>query len=140
MEVIFRWLYGATVTLVVVLSCCCSSPSKCEDFRTGQFIYLDHHRTTRVFRNDSIQVEVDLKSGVQIYNRVEWVSDCSFELTYSNILNSPEDTSLYMGEKIYVEIVEMEGDDFTVHARGVVIDHDIRMRKVGNQTSWWGGW
>ncbi len=102
----------------------------CSDFKTGNFIYTIENIQRKVNRTDAIQVEFDIESGIEIYTSIDWTSDCDYELTYEKILNSPEDLSFLIGEKIYCSIIKIEGNKIIVHSKSRVMDMKIEMIKT----------
>jgi hypothetical protein len=84
-----------------------SQKKKCRELLIGSFIYNDENaKDWIVFRRDSLQIETNSKTGVEIHATIEWTSDCKYILTYSKILNA--DNRGFFGKKISVEILEVK--------------------------------
>jgi hypothetical protein len=94
----------------------------CSEFKTGKFEYVSEEYPEQIVRNDTIQIEINPISKIEIYSTIEWVSECEYILTYKKVLNSPLDESEYIGKQIYVEIIETKGNKYKVHASSDVMN------------------
>jgi hypothetical protein len=84
-----------------------SQKKKCRELLNGSFIYTDEKaQDWIVYRRDSLQIETNSKTGVEIHSSIEWISDCKYVLTYIKVLNT--DDSFFKGKKINVEITEVK--------------------------------
>ena len=84
-----------------------SQKKKCRELLNGSFIYADQKaQDWIVYRRDSLQIETNTKTGVEIHASIEWISDCKYVLTYIKVLNT--DDSFFIGKKINVEITEVK--------------------------------
>lgn len=111
----------------------CSQQKKdCLKFRTGTFKYIDsdlNHIT--ITRNDSIQVEYNSKENTTITTSIEWTSQCEYILTYQDVTNYPYRDEI-LGKKIYVKILETDGDIYTSQVSSNTTELKTRMVKVKN--------
>ncbi len=107
-----------------------SQERNCADFKTGNFVYTLKSRPEKIIRTDSLQIEINPETGVEIHTKVEWESNCEFIMTYQKILNYPKDVSSVIGKKIFVEIVETNGNRMSVHAKSDVMDEIIEFIKI----------
>lgn len=83
-----------------------SQKKKCRELLNGSFVYTDlKAQNWMVYRRDSLQIETNSKTGVEIHSSIKWISDCKYVLTYIKVLNS--DDRGYKGRKINVEITEV---------------------------------
>lgn len=79
---------------------------KCNDFKIGTFrMECTNYKlpSTTLNRLEKIQKESDPNSKKEMEGSIEWKSECSYELIYTNA--SPE----MNGKKISVEIDKIEG-------------------------------
>jgi len=122
-------------TAIIILIFTCTSYAQqlnCLDFKTGTFEYADKNMPDKIVRTDSLQVETNHIDGIEIYTSIKWTSDCKYVLTYEKILNYSKDSSKIIGQKIYVEIIEINGNRIKVHAKGDYIDNVIEFIKTGS--------
>lgn len=108
----------------------CGQEKNCEEFKTGKFIYAENDRPEKIVRTQNTQIEINSETGVEIHTRVEWKSDCEYVMTYEKILNHPKDFSSVIGKKIFVEILETNGNKIKVRAKSDVIDEKIEFIKT----------
>ena len=87
----------------------CSQEKNCSDFKTGTFKYVDgNHPDWIIVRNDSIQVEKEEKTNIELQGRLKWKSDCEYSLTYTKI--SDTSNRELIGKKINVTIINIADD------------------------------
>lgn len=85
---------------------------KCEIFRNGTFKYNDGiNSETTIERNNETQIEKD-KNETYKY-KIEWTSPTNYILTYIEV--SEKESEYLLGEKIYVEIIEILEDESYVY-------------------------
>lgn len=79
-----------TLTLCLFLAITAFGQSTpCSTFKTGEFKYSNpKYSEWTIKRNDSIQVEISSKTGIEIYSLIQWKSDCKYLLTCNNVLNT----------------------------------------------------
>lgn len=102
----------------------------CAEFKTGKFIYIESDRPEKIVRTENMQIEINSETGVEIYTRIEWKTDCEYVMTYEKILNYPKDVSSVIGKKIYVKILETNGNRIKVRAKSDVMDEKIELIKT----------
>tara|TARA_R110000868_G_scaffold409676_1_gene695637 strand:+ start:115 stop:426 length:312 start_codon:yes stop_codon:yes gene_type:complete len=100
------------------------------DYRTGEFNYVIENRPELVIRTDSTQIEINPITKVEVYSSIKWKSDCEYEMTYTKILNYPEDASHMIGQKINVKIISTDSGGYKVHATSPLIDNILGFVKV----------
>ena len=71
--------------------------------------------TYTILRNDSIQFEKSLKTGVEMTFRVTWTSDCEYYLQI--IKGTEEGEKFYDNKKLFVKILDISGNSFKFSAR-----------------------
>jgi hypothetical protein len=78
----------------------------CSDFKIGKFkLETTNYNlpVSNVIRTEKIQKESSAESETELEGRIEWISDCSYELIYTT-------GSIEMkGKKVSVEIEKIEG-------------------------------
>jgi len=108
----------------------CAQEKNCADFKTGKFVYAEKNRPEQIVRTDNLQIEINPETGVEIYTKIEWKSDCEYVMTYEKILNHPKDISSVIGKKIFVEILETNGNKIRVRAKSDSMDEKIEFIKT----------
>jgi hypothetical protein len=108
----------------------CAQEKNCTDFKTGKFVYAEKNRPEQIVRTDNLQIEINPETGVEIYTKIEWKSDCEYVMTYEKILNHPKDISSVIGKKIFVEILETNGKKIRVRAKSDSMDEEIEFIKT----------
>ncbi|MFD1614062.1 hypothetical protein [Gelatiniphilus marinus] len=94
----------------------------CSNFKTGKFQYADlKYKDWKISRNDSIQIELNTKTRLKLYNSIVWKSDCEFVLTCYKALNTnvPED---FVGKIFHIEITETFNNGYYCIAKNKDID------------------
>ena len=121
-----------SILFFVLVSFSCSSQQiKCSEFRTGEFRYSDPSMVAyTIKRTDSLQIEKNLETNVEVHSSVQWKSECEYELTYVKITNVNRDVSDIIGKKIKVEITSTDGDFYEAHAQSDAIDTYLQFEKV----------
>ncbi|WP_179320742.1 hypothetical protein [Winogradskyella helgolandensis] len=118
-----------SIILLLTLSGC-AQEKNCAEFKTGKFNYVDEKLPFEIIRNDTLQIERNLKTGVEIHTSVEWKSDCEYILTYKKILNINRDVSDVIGKQIFVNILEIDGNKIKVQAKSDAIDDELEFIKT----------
>ncbi|MFS4456979.1 hypothetical protein [Maribacter sp. 2304DJ31-5] len=106
----------------------CSKEKKCSDYKVGRFNYVLENRPELIIRNDSIQIEINPITKLEVHSSLEWISECEYIMTYETILNYPEDVSGLIGQEINVEILETTHNGYRVRATSSVIDDILEFR------------
>jgi len=102
----------------------------CSKFRTGTFKYLNKELSHfTITRNDSTQIEYNSKDNVTIITSVEWVSQCTYILTYENVTNHPYEKKV-AGEKIKVTILNTDGNIYECQVISSSTDSKIKILKT----------
>ena len=104
----------------------------CSNFKTGEFKYVNpKYSEWIVKRNDSIQVEISNKTGIEIYSLIEWNSDCEYKLTCNGVLNSNKKNII--GKIFIVSIKETYLDSYKCHLKSIdpqLKDYELEMIKI----------
>ena len=108
----------------------CAQEKNCTDFKNGKFVYAEKNRPEQIVRTDNLQIEINPETGVEIYTKIEWKSDCEYVMTYEKILNHPKDISSVIGKKIFVEILETNRKKIRVRAKSDSMDEEIEFIKT----------
>ncbi|WP_298499755.1 hypothetical protein [uncultured Algibacter sp.] len=88
-----------------------SQNNTCSNFKTGEFKFANpKYSEWIVIRNDSVQVEISNKSGMEIFSSIEWTNDCNFILTCYKVLNA--DKKNIIGKVFNVTINETYIDSY----------------------------
>jgi hypothetical protein len=94
---------------LTVLNCTAQSKD-CTRFKTGTFKYADPElKDWIVTRTDTVQIEKNSKTGRTLIGKVEWVSDCEYDLTFIDV-NSPNKEIL--GKKVNVNILNTNKNSY----------------------------
>ncbi|MBS7321794.1 MAG: hypothetical protein KIG55_09410 [Myroides sp.] len=124
-----------TASLLLILTMYCKSYSQeknCSAFWTGTFSYADKEMPYRIVRDESIQIETNTDTGDELHTSIEWKSDCEYILTYIKIKYPKRDMNYLLGTKIFVKILETNGNRMKVHVKSNVLDNEYEFIKVGN--------
>ena len=93
-----------SILILELLFICCSSSEKCSDFKTGNFKYVNPTLSDwKIFRNDSIQIESSIATGIEVTGKVKWKSECEYEIIYVKT-NHPKLQKM-IGKKVEVKIL-----------------------------------
>lgn len=70
--------------IILIGSFCLNAQTDCADFRIGKFEYhrLNLKGNYIVERTDSTQIEHDLILGTKAVFKINWTSDCQYEMTH----------------------------------------------------------
>ena len=108
----------------------CAQEKKCSDFKNGKFVYAEKNRPEKIVRDNDMQIETNPLTGVEIHTSIIWETECKYVMTYKKILNHPKDISSVIGKKIFVEILETNGNSLRVRAKSDTIDEEIEFIKT----------
>ncbi|RFC54580.1 hypothetical protein [Brumimicrobium aurantiacum] len=101
-------------TLLTLSILACSNKKTCSDFHEGKFGFTDPDLAhIEITRESGSQIEVNTKTNMEAHTEINWINDCSYELTYVDIKNAPKEFDFMIGKKIKGEIIEMNGNNFT---------------------------
>lgn len=94
---------------------CNTKSMDCLNFKTGTFKHIDLiDDNTIITRNDSIQVEINKNTGVKYTGTIEWLSDCKYLLTYTDV--NDDSRKNVIGMKIYVDIISVTDSSYKYSA------------------------
>ncbi|MEG0915561.1 MAG: hypothetical protein RSF68_00960 [Myroides sp.] len=119
-----------TLLALLMLSYCYAQDKNCSYFRTGTFSYADKEMPYRIVRDEGIQVETNTDTGDELHTSVEWKSDCEYILTYIKIKYPKRDMNYLLGTKIFVKILETNGNRMKIHVKSNVLDNEYEFIKV----------
>lgn len=86
-----------------------SQDISCSNFKIGKFKYANpQYSEWSISRTDSVQIETNTKTGIEIYSSVKWESECYYILTCIKVLNS--DSKNIVGKIFRVSITETYKD------------------------------
>lgn len=97
-----------------------SSPNEldCDKFKEGTFESYDENKKKNVFvsitRSAGKQNEIHEPSDGKIELSVNWTSNCTYEMVY--LSTDIESVKPFIGKKIIVDIIEIEGDYYKFSA------------------------
>ena len=87
----------------------------CKTFRTGKFRLVDKDQEYIIERNDTLQVEKDLKKNTISKFKVTWVTDCEYEL---DILEGREEAmNFFKGKTLSIQILETSDNGYKYEAK-----------------------
>ncbi len=119
-----------TLIILLLTLSSCAQEKNCSEFKIGKFKYTDEKMPFEIIRNDTLQIERNLKTGVEIHTSVDWKSECEYILTYKKILNINRDVSDVIGKQIFVNILETDGNKIKVQAKSDAIDDELEFIKT----------
>lgn len=94
----------------------------CSNFKTGKFKYANpKYADWKIIRNDSIQIEINTKTELKIYNSIVWKTDCEFVLTCYKALNTANPAN-FIGKIFQIEITETFNDGYYCVSKNNAID------------------
>lgn len=116
--------------LIYILSISTYSQSKeCSNFKVGNFRYSHpDYSKYKVIRTENIQIETDSITGFEVKGIVKWISDCEYELVYSEVSNSKYQSII--GQKVKTFITSIEGNKIMCKSEGMGRKLDIEMIKI----------
>ena len=118
-----------SILILELLFICCSSSEKCSDFKTGNFKYVNPTLSDwKIFRNDSIQIESSIATGIEVTGKVKWKSECEYEIIYVKT-NHPKLQKM-IGKKVEVKILNIKNDTITYEITNDTLIIDSKMVKV----------
>lgn len=113
----------------LVIWSCAAQKNDCSDFKTGKFKYADKSmQAWSIVRTDTSQIETNKESGVIIKSTIEWTTNCSYILTYDEVINSP--VKDIIGKKIEVDILNVSDSTYIARAISDVIDNEVEIIKI----------
>lgn len=89
-------LISVLLISVLVISCTSSpKPEDCARFKVGKFQIRSEFANgaiTNISRNGFFQTETDAKTGIVVREKIRWISDCEYELTFFSSKGDSADT------------------------------------------------
>lgn len=116
--------------LIFLLSISTYSQSKeCSNFKVGNFRYSHpDYSKYKVIRTESLQIETDTITGFELKGTIKWLSDCEYELVYSEISDSK--FNAIIGQKVKALITNIEGNKIMCKSECMGIKLDMEMIKI----------
>lgn len=116
--------------IVVLLNFTTYSQNKeCSNFKIGVFKYTNPSFSKyKVTRNENIQIERDTITGFEVKGTVKWISDCEYELVYSEVSDAKHQSII--GQKVKATITIIEGNKIMCKSEGMGRKLDIEMIKI----------
>lgn len=85
----------------------------CEKFKDGKFMIPDDGLgASYIERKGDRQVEYGEGSGLKLAFKVEWVNECIYILTLTEVIENPTDMELPLGSTLKVEIIEVKANSY----------------------------
>ncbi|MGY3792181.1 hypothetical protein [Aquimarina sp. 433] len=122
--------YLLLTLLLSTITGCYAQSKDCSKFKTGTFKYPNDNSSFVITRNDSIQVEFDKKNNFKMVGSVEWLSDCQYKLTYTEV-SDPRASSL-VGVSFTVDITSASDNTYKYHAYDNEKEIKGKMIKIKN--------
>ena len=98
----------------------------CSDFKVGKFTYSDPDYADLItVRTDSLQIDSYPKMGWAMTSRVEWLTDCKYEIIYIKV-NDPKMKSL-IGIKYVIEIIGIDDNKIMckTESDGITVEKEM---------------
>ena len=95
----------------------CQNHNNCSKFKIGRFLFHSKfdNSTTIIERNDSIQTETNLNSGVIVKSKVKWTGECEYLLTYYDQSKKSSDSIvLYVQTHPLITKILKTGKDYYI--------------------------
>ena len=120
---------------IIIGFSCSSDKFDCKSIKTGAFKYnaKGWEQQCIIERNDSVQFEKLINSGMTVKTKVTWLDDCSYELKFISI-NVPVPDSILTrlrNTKTSVKIIKVGRDYYItkgVYDNGTIIDTFMRIQ------------
>ena len=91
-----RNLTSMLIISVLFISCASApKPEDCARFKVGRFQIRSEFADgaiTNISRNAFTQTETDVRTGIVIREKIRWISDCEYELTFTSSKGDNADT------------------------------------------------
>ena len=77
-------IFLAAILICFYFVACSNSSNRCAKVKEGIFYYYspDHENDMLIIRKDSLQSEINRKTGDTSYWRIKWITDCQFSSHY----------------------------------------------------------
>ena len=95
----------AAITILEFSSCKSPKSLDCSKFKIGTFKYFAVQTGNRyiIERNDSLQIERNLRTGTVTTLKIEWTGQCEYDLILLTRQSSPLDTLTKFQQKLVVK-------------------------------------
>lgn len=108
---------SVSILLLFISIYSAAQTSTCTNFKTGKFEYSKPiYADWNVIRTDSSQIEINTKTGVEIYNSVKWLNDCDYTLTCEKVENQTDTANNIVGQVYHVKITNVYSNRYTCEA------------------------
>lgn len=116
--------------LISLISISTYSQSKeCSNFKVGNFRYSHpDYSKYKVIRTENLQIETDTITGLEIKGTIKWISDCEYELIYSEISDSR--FNAIIGQKVTAYITNIEENKIMCKSECMGIKLEMEMIKI----------
>jgi len=97
-------------SIICILFSTVSFSQECEKLRNGTFLLIDErvNYEGKITREDSLQTEINQKTGHFTKGSIEWIDDCTYVMTYLET-NSPM-SKPFIGKKLTTNVIKIDGD------------------------------
>lgn len=113
----YLWFASVLTAFLFVTSC---NQHNCQSYRNGKFKLVEQENGS-VFiinRQDSIQTEDEVQTGIKLKFKVHWISDCQYTLL---IIDGPKAAmDFYGGKLMTVDMLDTydDGYNFSMKIKG----------------------
>jgi len=116
--------------LIFIISISTYSQNKeCSNFKVGNFRYSHpEYSKYKVVRTENLQIETDTITGFKVKGTIKWISDCEYELIYSEISDSR--FNAIIGQKVTAFITNIDGNKIICKSECMGIKLDMEMIKT----------
>ncbi|MEO7924611.1 MAG: hypothetical protein ABIR30_13100 [Chitinophagaceae bacterium] len=88
-----------------------TSSDTCYHFKTGKFSYRDSAGVlTKIIRTKKQQTETNTKTGLLIRSTINWVGECSYELT--QVWSNRKEQRKFNGSRYHIQITGFSGNSY----------------------------
>jgi hypothetical protein len=96
----------STFIVILISQLALSQKIKCENFKVGKFIYRSEGLPNIiVIRTETEQKEIIQDSNQEFHEKINWLSDCRYELTYTK---APFQNLI--GKSLKIELFDIENN------------------------------
>jgi hypothetical protein len=123
------------IFILLVFSAFLFSPPGCDKYKNGRFYLYSPATFYTIIRQDTMQLEIDKKSGDSTWWKVKWVSPCTYLLKFISSTEKMDDrrAEFFTNTLIKVSIVKTTPGYYIYDAQGTW--HDIQL-PASSDTIW----
>jgi len=128
-------LYFTTSTLLLLTTVSLQAQTEldCSSFKKGRYVYqTEDGEIFLIKRKKKKQIEIAVKSGIQIKTQLQWLSNCQYRLSVSK-----KDDEIKVGEEPIIITIQkiLPDNSFSFSASGFdgFIIMEGKMRKIGRK-------